>query len=351
MKSVLSYFRSYFEPGGAAPYENHSTGQIARHLYEILQEYGPVQYFGSKDRPKGLSADLFVGHFWAFAELCRMNSFKTKIAFYSVSDPTQTRTLLNNLAKTFRVPPANWDLPPLSFDHELTLQVADLVLVVGNGYTLDTFPKRWRHKIRMLDYSVDTSLFTRDVGVVRRNEFCYVATHCGLRKGFMDILKTWSHIDAATTKLHAVGRLDPDWDRLLAQHNNGSVVYHGWIDSHTEDYLRVIKSCKFAHIPSYSEGQMGTLLEVIYSRCLPITTRASGINDQVLEHCLLVEPLNIIQQMTTIEYALSWSDREYEAKIAALFQTARKYQTLQRFKEGVSLGINHLLATTNARAK
>jgi hypothetical protein len=348
MKSVLSYFKSYFDPAGAAPYENHSTGQIARHLYEILHEYGPVQYFGSKDRPTGLSADLFVGHFWAFAELCRMNSFKTKIAFYSVSDPTQTRALLDNLANTLRVPHAHWDLPPTSFDHELTMEAADLVFVVGNGYTLDTFPKRWRHKIRMLDYSVDTSLFSRDVGMVRRNEFCYIATHCGLRKGFMDILKTWGHINPATTKLHAVGRLDPDWHQLLAQHNNGSVVYHGWIDSDTEDYLRVIKSCKFAHIPSYSEGQMGSLLEVIYSRCLPITTRASGINDKVLEHCLVVEPLNIRQQTDAIEYALSWSDQEYQERMAALLQAAQKYQTWERFKEGVKSGINGLPATTKA---
>lgn len=214
MKSVLSYFRSYFDPGGAAPYENHSTGQIARHLYYILQEYGAVQYFGSKDRPEGLSADLFIGHFWAFAELCRMNSFKTKIVFYSVSDPTKTRNLLNNLANEFRVSKPHWDLPPLSFDHEATMEIADLVFVVGNDYTFDTFPQRWRHKIRVLDYSVDTSLFSRDVGAVRRNEFCYIATHCGLRKGFMDILNTWSNINPATTRLHAVGRLDSDWDEL-----------------------------------------------------------------------------------------------------------------------------------------
>src|ERR1043166_6561223 len=57
--SVLSYFRSYFDPGGQARFRNHSTGQIAAHLHELLSERGPVTYFGSKERPSGLEADLF----------------------------------------------------------------------------------------------------------------------------------------------------------------------------------------------------------------------------------------------------------------------------------------------------
>ncbi|MGH3032222.1 MAG: hypothetical protein ACRDNE_15955 [Gaiellaceae bacterium] len=36
--------------------------------------------------------------------------------------------------------------------------------------------------------------------VPRRPEFCYVATHCDLRKGFMDVLETWSGIDASTSR-------------------------------------------------------------------------------------------------------------------------------------------------------
>src|SRR5688572_10765864 len=74
--SVLSYFKSYFNPGSHARFANHSTGQIASHLYTILREHGSVLYLGSKERPQGLHADLFIGHFWAFAELCRSNSFQ-----------------------------------------------------------------------------------------------------------------------------------------------------------------------------------------------------------------------------------------------------------------------------------
>src|SRR5260370_34617185 len=104
MESVLSYFRSYFDPGRSAPFENHSAGQIARHLFETLKRQGPVRYFGNKERPAKLRADLFLGHFYAFEELSKQNDFSKRIAFYSISDPVRRRRLLESLAVELGVP-------------------------------------------------------------------------------------------------------------------------------------------------------------------------------------------------------------------------------------------------------
>ncbi|MGH3032223.1 MAG: hypothetical protein ACRDNE_15960 [Gaiellaceae bacterium] len=57
MKSILSYFASYFTPGGEAPYASHSTGQIARRLFEELGRRGEVMYVGEHPAD-GLTADL-----------------------------------------------------------------------------------------------------------------------------------------------------------------------------------------------------------------------------------------------------------------------------------------------------
>src|SRR5687768_15392443 len=152
----------------------------------------------------------------------------------------------------------DWDLPPPSFDHARTMELADLVFVVGNSYTLRTFPERWRSKIVLLNYSIDRDMFNPVPDAEARNEFCYVATHCGLRKGFVDVIDVWSQIDPATTRLHVIGNIAPPFDRMLAEMNNGSIVYHGWIDSTSAQYQRIIKRCRFAHVPTYSEGQMGT---------------------------------------------------------------------------------------------
>ena len=353
--SVLSYFRSYFDPGRRARFANHSTGLIARHLYELLSQHGPVEYFGSKERPEGLEADLFIGHFWAFAELCERNNFTTKIAFYSVSDPVETRRLLAPLAERFHVPMPDWDLPPSSFDHERTMELADLVFVVGNSYTLQTFPERWRSKIVLLNYSIDrdvfdlTSLPAPAAAAKAENEFCYVATHCGLRKGFVDVLDVWSGIDPSTTRLHVIGNISSPFDRMLAATNNGSVVYHGWIDSDSSHYQQIIRRCRFAHVPTYSEGQMGTLLELIHSGCVPITTAASGVDDEVLAQCVVVEPLDIDGQRAAILDALSWSPDEYVQRRLRLLAATIRNQTWASFDERVQNAISGHLTASGAR--
>ena len=347
--SVLSYFRSYFDPEARARFANHSTGLIARHLHDLLVQLGPVAYFGSKERPEGLKADLFIGHFWAFAELCERNDFATKIAFYSVSDPDETRRLLAPLAERFRVPMPDWDLPPPSFDHVRTMELADLVFVVGNTYTLNTFPDRWRSKIVLLNYSIDRDVFDLVPDAEARNEFCYVATHCGLRKGFVDVLDVWSGIDPATTRLHVIGNIGPPFDRMLAESNNGSIVYHGWIDSDSARYQQIIKRCRFAHVPTYSEGQMGTLLELIHSGCVPITTAASGVDDEVLAQCVVVDPLDVDGQRAAIHRALSWSPREYATTTRDIVDATRRHQTWESFDARVRSALRGELAATGAR--
>ena len=341
--SVLSYFRSYFDPDGDAPRRNHSTGQIAAHLHDLLAQRGAVTYLGSKDRPSGLRARVFIGHFWGFLDVATANDFDVSIAFYPVSDPALTRQLMVKLAARFDVPVPDWDLPPNDFDHEATMEAADLVFVVGNDYTLSTFPERWHAKIRMLSYSVDRSLYERPHGVTRNRDLCYVATHCGLRKGFPDVVNTWAGIRPDRGRLHVVGHLDPLFDTMLAQANTGSVTVHGWIDSDSDAYVRLLQSCRFAYIPTYSEGQMGTLLEAIHAGCVPITTAASGLDDSVLAHCVVVEPLDHEGQRAAILEALAWSDAEYQTRRAAISDATCQHQTWERFSTGVQAGLAEMV--------
>lgn len=339
---MLSYFRPYFDPHRAAPLANHSAGQIARHLYEILAGYGEVDYLGNDERPAGMEADLFIGHFWAFDQAWRPNAFRKNIALYAASDPETRRAFLGPLASQFGVPFPEWDFPPEPFDHQATMEAADLVLLVGNRTTRSSFPDRWHGKIRCLNYSVDAELYAARQGVVRKNEFCYVATECGLRKGFMDVLRTWTGISSLDTRLHAIGALSPPWDRLFREYNSGSIIYHGWLDSDSDEYVKLLQSCKFAFIPTYAEGQMGSLLEAIYCGCVPITTRESGIDERVLEHCILVEPLQIEQQREAVLQAMRWTGPEYAARQERLRQAASTYQTWDAFHHGVTAALGEL---------
>ncbi|HTU45933.1 MAG TPA: glycosyltransferase [Bryobacteraceae bacterium] len=342
MHSVLSYFDSYFKPGNAAPLCNHSAGQIASHLYDVLSELGPVTYLDAEDRPTGLFSDLFVGHFWNYLEIAKRNRFRKRIAFYAVSDPDLRRDLLHSLAARFNVPLPDWDFPPIYFDHPATMRDADLVLLVGNSFTLETFAPEYRDKIRLLNYSVDTSLYTGTAAAPKYNDFCYVATQCGLRKGFMDVLMTWSGLDVRGSLLHVIGGIEPPWDNLLERFNDGNIVYHGWIDSHSPQYADLVGRCRFAYIPTYEEGQMGSLLEAMHCGCVPITTRASGIDDHILAHCVVIEPLNIAQQKEAILNVISWSAEEYRNRQRAIAEALNAFQNWNVFSSSVKSALAEL---------
>jgi hypothetical protein len=67
-------------------------------------------------------------------------------------------------------------------------------------------------------------------GLPPPGSFCYVATHCDLRKGFMDALQTWDDLGADGPSLHVIGATRPPWDKLLAG-CRGHVTYHGFVNS------------------------------------------------------------------------------------------------------------------------
>lgn len=343
MHCVLSYFADYFQPAAEARFQNHSAGQIARHLYASLRRFGRVTYLDAAERRVGLAADLFVGHFWNYLPVSRMGRFRRRIAFYAVSDPDRRRALLYSLAERFQVPVPGWDFPPVNFEHASTMRDADLVLLVGNSFTRETFREQWQPKIRLLNYSVDRALYGASADGRRADDFCYVATQCGLRKGFMDVLETWSGIAPGASKLHVIGGIESPWDELLERANNGNILYHGWIDSHAPEYARILQRCKFAYVPTYEEGQMGSLLEAMHCGCVPITTRASGIDDGVLEHAVLVEPLDVDGQRAAILDALSWPEERYRTRQEAVMRALREFHNWDVFDRGVQSALAEIL--------
>lgn len=294
-----------------------------------------MDYWDHAQRPVGTTSDVFVGHFWAFADLCRKNDFDRQIAIYVLSNPERATTLLREAAERYGVPFPDWDLPPDDFDHEGTMELADAVILVGNRATLATFDARWHSKIKLVNYAPGFNHWPPTATVARRREFVYSATTCGLRKGFLDVIDTWRDIPAGATQLHVVGRIDEPYRGRLAASGAEAVSTYGWMPSTSRRYRELLQSCRYAYIPTWVEGQMGTILEVIAAGCIPITTRASGVDDRVLEHCVVVEPGQPEQHRHEIARVLGWTDAEFHHRQATLIECMASLHTWSGFDERV----------------
>ncbi len=280
-------------------------------------------------------ADVFVGHFWDFAHVARDNEFARQVAVYVLSDPLRAAALLREAAERYEVPFPDWDLPPKEFDHDTTMELADAVLLVGNTTTLNTFDARWHSKIMLVNYAPGLTRWPRPSPRERRREFVYSATTCGLRKGFLDVIETWRDISAAETHLHVVGRIEEPYRARLAASGARAVTTYGWIPSSSTRYRELLSSCRYAYIPTWVEGQMGTALEAIAAGCVPLTTRASGVDDRVLDHCVIVEPGQPEQHREAIAAALAWTETQYRERQAALIESMERFHTWSGFDERV----------------
>lgn len=331
-RSVLSYWSDHFRPQGRPLRPGYSTGWIAERLHGILAERGPVDYWDYAERHSGVAADVFVGHFWAFADLTRANYFARTTAIYVLSDPLRAAAFLREAAEDYGVPFPDWDLPPAEFDHESTMELADAVVLVGNSATLASFDSRWHPKIKLVNYATQT--WPRARSTERRREFVYAATTCGLRKGFLDVIDTWRDV-GASTRLHVVGQIDEPYVSRLASAGAPSIRTYGWIPSTSRRYRDLLQSCRYAYIPTWVEGQMGTVLDVIAAGCVPITTRASGIDDRVLEHCVVVEPRQPQRHREAIARVLAWSETEFRERQSALADSVARLHTWSGFNDRV----------------
>jgi glycosyltransferase involved in cell wall biosynthesis len=120
-------------------------------------------------------------------------------------------------------------------------------------------------------------------------------------------------------------------------------VYHGWIDSRAPEYARILQGCRFAYVPTYEEGQMGSLLEAMHCGCVPITTRASGIDDRVLEHAVIVEPLDVDGQRAAILDSLLWPEELYRSRQDATMAALRERHSWNVFATSVQSALAELL--------
>ena len=94
---------------------------------------------------------------------------------------------------------------------------------------------------------------------------------------------------------------------------------------------------------------MGTLLELIHSGCVPITTAASGVDDEVLSQCVVVQPLDVDGQRTAIREVLSWSPQEYAHRRRQLLDATARHQTWESFDARVQNAISGQLTASGAR--
>lgn len=334
MKILLAYSKTHFNPGKSSKYKNASAGINARVLYEILCQYGEVDYIdvSETNKVKGKRYDLFVGinnnfniihdsikckkciyyavtqHPDIFAK--KLITFKNRRKIYVLNEILYQKMVKARLDKLFNI---HWkkEIP-----HVIpNLYFVDRVIVIGNEITANTYFLSGveNNKINILSYELMKGKAAAKEKRGKRIKVAFIAANIYLGKGF-DIffqMMYWMYKENYNFDITIIGACDNPYYKGLIdkmKHWNIRVRYEGMV--YDEQYYNILKRQDFYILPSLSEGQAGTVLDAMYCGVIPIMTREAGVGYFPLG--ILHPEMNSKNNYLIIKKALNMKKREIE---------------------------------------
>lgn len=276
MRIHLSYSDRHFFPDKSNPQtEWFSCSQIAKRIWDVLKEnYENVTY---GDKIPDVPLDLL----WTNRLCKRGHNIKKMATFASVAHYAFVTRQIRS-AKMMACCSEPQGLYSLNerWQHWRTLANSDFILAIGNECISDSFSlQQCLGKIQVIDCGVDTQHFLPSESIPRHQYFIHNATRFSARKGSHLVAQAWHKVqkeipNAALLLLGKNGDVDMKKDLL----NIPNVIYVGEYQSGSDEYIRLLSQSKWVVLPSLAEGQAGTLLEAMSCGCIPIASKASGIN-------------------------------------------------------------------------
>jgi glycosyltransferase involved in cell wall biosynthesis len=295
MKILLSYSKLHFDPQLTPEqhkYWGSSASILARTLYEELSLMGEVTYIDAWKYDEadiaGISFDLFVGIVSNFETIMNSCGGVARSVLWAVNmHPEERNFLLQTFVDNERIPREAVAEDDFQSAESLlgSIHSADFILSVGGTNVYNSYIKHGvpATKVKMLNYGVGVAgkLSTKPNKV---RTFTYVSSSIGLRKGFDTIVALTDQLNGTNLpyKLNIIGLPSTKYyekalKKLVAE-NPKTATWHGWVDSVSKEYDRLLEESDFIVYPSIEEGQAGTVIDAIRRGVVPIVSSNTGID-------------------------------------------------------------------------
>jgi glycosyltransferase involved in cell wall biosynthesis len=283
-KALLAYQRVPRAPLPGYFEYSHNNKLTAKLLIEGLNELGfTVDVIDWQDAtPAGEGAyDLVLSHGPKYFEHIRaLKPGGVKLLLVTGANPTfgnAAQQERERLLRTRRQVP--FEPRPLNLVTYLepALEDADHVLLIGNGWTRSTYEARTQAKMRTIP---NVSPFPARKRARRPgNRFIFFSSVGQVHRGLDLVLEAFQNFNAELTVASHYEE-EPDFcgiyqKELFCSPNIRPV---GLLRTHTSRFMKIASQADFCVLPSCSEGQSGSLLNLMALGIVPIATKACGID-------------------------------------------------------------------------
>lgn len=294
-KVLISYTLTPFF-GGKKSHTNFQESLIIADLFDQLEyKVDVVNYTNTKDLDyQGYSVIFGFGE--PFENSFHDSRCKAKRIYYA----TGAHVFHQNSAEARRVDECNVKygvrlLPQriVPWCWTLSTTFSDYLIVIGNNWTANTYKKFTGKPILSINATAlinkDSDNIRRDIPNTRKN-FLWFGSLGHIHKGLDLCLEYFSEHSEYT--LHICGPKDPAFFKVFQDaFQETNIIYHGFINVASPEFIDIVSRCSFAILPSCSEGQSTALLTAMAAGLIPVATQETGID---LDHIgFRIEGLNL----------------------------------------------------------
>jgi glycosyltransferase involved in cell wall biosynthesis len=162
------------------------------------------------------------------------------------------------------------------------LHTADRCSLLGNEFTLSTFPEELRPKLTLLPVTGSrlAQIKSGDELVPEPREFLWFFGSGAVHKGLDRVLEAFAR--RADSTLHVVGNIAAEHDFLEAFSTEltslENIHYHGMLDTLSDAFVDVLRRCVAFIAPSCSESTSTAAVTMIQAGLFPILSRETGVS-------------------------------------------------------------------------
>lgn len=191
---------------------------------------------------------------------------------------------------------------------ERALVRADACSLIGNDWTLGTYPEAHRGKITPIPVSGSVPLRVRPPRklVPKQREFLWFFGSGAVHKGLDRVLEAFAGMPGHT--LHVVGNVAGEtafWDAYAIEAALPNVHVHGFLDPAGRTFRRATRGCFCVIAPSASEGTSPATVTMLQMGMLGIISRETGVTlpagtGRLLERCTADEIAEAVGELAAL---------------------------------------------------
>jgi hypothetical protein len=279
--------------------------------------------------------DIYIGHNVSFANIARkLKGNPRKFLLATGSEPNfgnrQQRLRvedLNRRRKTDMKVYSDNIVPDLTENYEL----ADLIVLMGNDFVRKTYPVRFAEKMALVN-NVTLHPFFEPVKRARNNHFLFISSVGQVHRGLDLLLEIFSKLPYKLYVLSAF-KSEPEFERIYANelYHSPNIIPVGFVSLDSADFRSAVNDSDFVILPSCSEGQSSSVVNLMAYGLLPVVPKFVGI-DHIAELGVDIEELTIESVTHAVRTAVAMSDEEYHERKQRVLAEIAQYSA-QNFAE------------------